>query len=144
MLFVLLMFLLLPFSVNVGPNHNIALSFVLNSVNKFLFSILICILLFTLGIIVSYFHWRMFSAVFVLLFPFINLFFYLFLLLLAVVVTAVTEVGSGKPKFFSTPELIAFCRKWRLPTNHVWLFSTRWASVFHHISFVHRGILMHN
>lgn len=56
MLFGLLMFLLLPFSVNVGPNHNIALSFVLNSVNKFLFSILICILLFTLGIIVSYFH----------------------------------------------------------------------------------------
>ncbi|KAH7661894.1 tRNA ligase phosphodiesterase domain-containing protein [Dioscorea alata] len=42
-----------------------------------------------------------------------------------VVVTAVTELGSGKPKFFSTPELIAFCRKWRLPTNHVWLFSTR-------------------
>ncbi|WCJ41062.1 tRNA ligase 1 [Euphorbia peplus] len=42
-----------------------------------------------------------------------------------VVVTAVTELGKGKPKFYSTPEVIAFCRKWRLPTNHVWLFSTR-------------------
>ncbi|KAJ1381716.1 hypothetical protein SESBI_44901 [Sesbania bispinosa] len=41
------------------------------------------------------------------------------------VVTAVTELGNGKPKFYSTPEIIAFCRKWRLPTNHVWLFSTR-------------------
>ncbi|KAK4440773.1 tRNA ligase 1 [Sesamum alatum] len=42
-----------------------------------------------------------------------------------VVVTAVTELGCGKPKFYSTPDVIAFCRKWRLPTNHVWLFSTR-------------------
>ncbi|XP_062171896.1 tRNA ligase 1 isoform X3 [Alnus glutinosa] len=42
-----------------------------------------------------------------------------------VVVTAVTELGNGKPKFYSTPEIIAFCRKWRLPTNHVWLFTTR-------------------
>ncbi|KAJ9546068.1 hypothetical protein OSB04_025775 [Centaurea solstitialis] len=42
-----------------------------------------------------------------------------------VVVTAVTELGHGKPKFYSTPEIIAFCRKWRLPTNHIWLFSTR-------------------
>ncbi|KAI4383820.1 hypothetical protein MLD38_009617 [Melastoma candidum] len=42
-----------------------------------------------------------------------------------VVVTAVTELGKGKPNFYSTPEIIAFCRKWRLPTNHVWLFSTR-------------------
>ncbi|GMH07895.1 hypothetical protein Nepgr_009735 [Nepenthes gracilis] len=42
-----------------------------------------------------------------------------------VVVTAVTELGNGKPRFYSTPEIIAFCRKWRLPTNHVWLFSTR-------------------
>ncbi|CAI9289453.1 unnamed protein product [Lactuca saligna] len=42
-----------------------------------------------------------------------------------VVVTAVTELGNGKPKFYSTPEIIAFCRKWRLPTNHIWLFSTR-------------------
>ncbi|XP_068668045.1 tRNA ligase 1-like isoform X2 [Aristolochia californica] len=41
------------------------------------------------------------------------------------VVTAVTELGNRKPKFYSTPDLIAFCRKWRLPTNHVWLFSTR-------------------
>ncbi|KAH7444044.1 hypothetical protein KP509_02G061700 [Ceratopteris richardii] len=41
-----------------------------------------------------------------------------------VVVTAVTDL-NGKPRFFSTPELIAFCRQWRLPTNHVWLFSTR-------------------
>ncbi|KAA8544005.1 hypothetical protein F0562_021818 [Nyssa sinensis] len=42
-----------------------------------------------------------------------------------VVVTAVTELGNGKPEFYSTPDVIAFCRKWRLPTNHVWLFSTR-------------------
>ncbi|XP_077247868.1 tRNA ligase 1-like isoform X2 [Tasmannia lanceolata] len=42
-----------------------------------------------------------------------------------VVVTAVTELGRGKPKFYCTPDVIAFCRKWRLPTNHVWLFSTR-------------------
>ncbi|KAL5581190.1 hypothetical protein UlMin_013632 [Ulmus minor] len=42
-----------------------------------------------------------------------------------VVVTAVTEFGNGKPKFYSTPDIIAFCRTWRLPTNHVWLFSTR-------------------
>ncbi|GAB2222695.1 hypothetical protein Droror1_Dr00016818 [Drosera rotundifolia] len=42
-----------------------------------------------------------------------------------VVVTAVTELGHGKPRFYSTPEIIAFCREWRLPTNHVWLFSTR-------------------
>ncbi|XP_038715607.1 tRNA ligase 1 isoform X1 [Tripterygium wilfordii] len=42
-----------------------------------------------------------------------------------VVLTAVTELGHGKPKFYSTPEMIAFCRKWRLPTNHVWLFSSR-------------------
>ncbi|KAK4762391.1 hypothetical protein SAY86_008159 [Trapa natans] len=42
-----------------------------------------------------------------------------------VVVTAVTELGKGKPKFYSTPEIIAFCRRWRLPTNHVWLFSSR-------------------
>ncbi|XP_057774662.1 tRNA ligase 1-like isoform X2 [Salvia miltiorrhiza] len=42
-----------------------------------------------------------------------------------VVVTAVTELGNGKPKFYSTPDLISFCRKWRLPSNHVWLFSTR-------------------
>ncbi|CAO2814431.1 unnamed protein product [Amaranthus hypochondriacus] len=41
------------------------------------------------------------------------------------VVTAVTELGIGKPMFYSTPEVIAFCRKWRLPTNHIWLFSTR-------------------
>jgi len=48
-----------------------------------------------------------------------------FFLIWAAVVTAVTELGNGKPKFYSTPEIIAFCRKWRLPTNHVWLFSTR-------------------
>ncbi|XP_006657526.2 tRNA ligase 1 [Oryza brachyantha] len=41
------------------------------------------------------------------------------------VVTSVTELSHGKPKFYSTPEVIGFCRKWRLPTNHVWLFSTR-------------------
>ncbi|WMV56324.1 hypothetical protein MTR67_049709 [Solanum verrucosum] len=43
------------------------------------------------------------------------------------VVTAVTELGSGKPNFYSTPDVIAFCREWRLPTNHVWLLSTRYA-----------------
>ncbi|KAL8120546.1 tRNA ligase 1-like [Apium graveolens] len=42
-----------------------------------------------------------------------------------VVVTAVTDLGKGRPRFYSTPDVIAFCRKWRLPTNHVWLFSTR-------------------
>ncbi|KFK43107.1 hypothetical protein AALP_AA1G080900 [Arabis alpina] len=42
-----------------------------------------------------------------------------------VVVTAVTELGNGKPKFYATSEIIAFCRNWRLPTNHIWLFSTR-------------------
>ncbi|KAH9311379.1 hypothetical protein KI387_026414, partial [Taxus chinensis] len=42
-----------------------------------------------------------------------------------VVVTAVTELGAGKPRFYSTPDIIFFCRKWRLPTNSVWLFSTR-------------------
>ncbi|KAK4358754.1 hypothetical protein RND71_020983 [Anisodus tanguticus] len=41
------------------------------------------------------------------------------------VVTAVTELENGKPKLYSTPDVIAFCREWRLPTNHVWLFSTR-------------------
>ncbi|KAJ3679678.1 hypothetical protein LUZ60_017689 [Juncus effusus] len=41
------------------------------------------------------------------------------------VVTAVSELGNGKPKFYSTPQIIAFCNKWRLPTNSVWLFSTR-------------------
>lgn len=42
-----------------------------------------------------------------------------------VVVTAVTELGAGKPRFYSTSDIISFCRKWRLPTNSVWLFSTR-------------------
>ncbi|XP_022157928.1 tRNA ligase 1 [Momordica charantia] len=42
-----------------------------------------------------------------------------------VVVTAVTDLGNGKPKFYSTAEIIVFCREWRLPTNHVWLFSSR-------------------
>ncbi|KAK9732611.1 hypothetical protein RND81_04G010000 [Saponaria officinalis] len=42
-----------------------------------------------------------------------------------VVVTAVSELGIGKPKFYSTPEIFAFCQKWRLPTNQVWLLSTR-------------------
>ncbi|KAJ7543365.1 hypothetical protein O6H91_09G034600 [Diphasiastrum complanatum] len=41
-----------------------------------------------------------------------------------VVVTAVTELRS-RPRFYSTPDLIAFCREWRLPTNHIWLFSSR-------------------
>lgn len=40
-------------------------------------------------------------------------------------VTAVTELGKGKPEFYATPDVIAFCRRWRLPTNHIWLFSTR-------------------
>ncbi|KAE9463480.1 hypothetical protein C3L33_04628, partial [Rhododendron williamsianum] len=43
----------------------------------------------------------------------------------SVVVTAVAELGNGKPMFYSTPDIIAFCREWRLPTNHIWLFSTR-------------------
>jgi hypothetical protein len=43
------------------------------------------------------------------------------------VITAVTELGHGKPKFYSTAEVITFCRKWRLPTNHIWLFSTRFS-----------------
>ncbi|XP_058202693.1 tRNA ligase 1-like [Rhododendron vialii] len=42
-----------------------------------------------------------------------------------VVVTAVTELGNGKPMFYSTPDIIVFCREWRLLTNHIWLFSTR-------------------
>ncbi|KAH7352709.1 hypothetical protein KP509_19G059600 [Ceratopteris richardii] len=41
-----------------------------------------------------------------------------------VVVTAVSDL-KNKPRFFSTSDIIAFCRKWRLPTNDVWLFSTR-------------------
>lgn len=41
-----------------------------------------------------------------------------------VVVTAVTDL-KGKPQFYATPDLITFCRQWRLPTNHVWLFSSR-------------------
>ncbi|MCO5571846.1 hypothetical protein L7F22_025594 [Adiantum nelumboides] len=41
-----------------------------------------------------------------------------------VVVTAVADL-KGKPRFYATPDLIAFCRQWRLPTNHVWLFSSR-------------------
>ncbi|KAH9622860.1 hypothetical protein KSS87_012910 [Heliosperma pusillum] len=49
-------------------------------------------------------------------------FLYLFV---TVVVTAVTELGNGKPKFYSTAEIFAFCQKWRLPTNQVWLLSTR-------------------
>ncbi|KAI5065871.1 hypothetical protein GOP47_0018495 [Adiantum capillus-veneris] len=41
-----------------------------------------------------------------------------------VVVTAVADL-KGKPHFYATPDLIMFCRQWRLPTNHVWLFSSR-------------------
>lgn len=59
---------------------------------------------------------------------FLNASQFLCFLVWAVVVTAITELGNGKPKFYSTPEIIAFCRNWRLPTNHVWLFSTRWWS----------------
>ncbi|KAK5802275.1 hypothetical protein PVK06_029860 [Gossypium arboreum] len=40
-------------------------------------------------------------------------------LAVCVYLTTVTELGNGKPKFYSTPEVIAFCRKWRLPTNHI-------------------------
>jgi hypothetical protein len=43
-----------------------------------------------------------------------------------VVVTAVTKL-KGRPLFYSTPDVVAFCHKWRLPTNHYWLFSTRYA-----------------
>lgn len=39
------------------------------------------------------------------------------------VITAVTELGHGKPQCYSTPDVVSFCRKWRLPTNHVSLFS---------------------
>lgn len=41
-----------------------------------------------------------------------------------VVVTAVSDLKS-RPRFYSTSDIIAFCRKWRLPTNNVWLFSSR-------------------
>lgn len=41
-----------------------------------------------------------------------------------VVVTAVTKL-AGRPHFMSTPEVVAFCHQWRLPTNHYWLFSTK-------------------
>eukprot|EP00250_Pteridium_aquilinum_P013800 c21581_g1_i1 orf=128-3352(+) len=41
-----------------------------------------------------------------------------------VVVTAVTDL-KGKPRFYATPDIIAFCLQWRLPTNHIWLFSSR-------------------
>ncbi|KAG0576428.1 hypothetical protein KC19_5G079000 [Ceratodon purpureus] len=41
-----------------------------------------------------------------------------------VVVTAVTKL-VGRPHFMSTPEVVAFCHQWRLPTNHYWLFSTK-------------------
>lgn len=45
-----------------------------------------------------------------------------------VVVTAIADLES-KPRFYSTPDLIAFCRQWRLPTNHVWLFSSRTSAI---------------
>lgn len=41
-----------------------------------------------------------------------------------VVVTAVTDL-SGQPRFYPTPEVVAFCRQWRLPSNHFWLFSSK-------------------
>ncbi|MCO5574341.1 hypothetical protein L7F22_028124 [Adiantum nelumboides] len=41
-----------------------------------------------------------------------------------VVVTAIADL-KGRPHFYATPDLIMFCRQWRLPTNHVWLFSSR-------------------
>ncbi|XP_057956592.1 tRNA ligase 1-like [Malania oleifera] len=46
-----------------------------------------------------------------------------------VVVTAVTELDNGEPKFYSTPDIIAFCQQWRLPANHVWWFSTRKSAI---------------
>ncbi|CAM6083091.1 unnamed protein product [Calypogeia fissa] len=41
-----------------------------------------------------------------------------------VVVTAVTEL-KGRPRFFSTADVVAFCHNWRLPTNQLWLFSKK-------------------
>ncbi|MCO5584755.1 hypothetical protein L7F22_038687 [Adiantum nelumboides] len=41
-----------------------------------------------------------------------------------VVVTAVSDL-KNKPRFYSTSDIVAFCREWRLPTNDVWLFSSR-------------------
>ncbi|KAG6543229.1 hypothetical protein Mapa_015480 [Marchantia paleacea] len=41
-----------------------------------------------------------------------------------VVVTAVTEL-KARPLFYSSPDVVAFCHKWRLPTNNLWLFSTK-------------------
>ena len=56
--------------------------------------------------------------------------------LYAAVVIAVTELGHGKPRFYSTPQVIAFCQEWRLPTKHVWLFSTRLSSDNFTVSYV--------
>jgi hypothetical protein len=69
-----------------------------------------------------------FLVVFVYNISFECIFIWFYFVLYAAVVTAVTELGHGKPKFYSTPEVIAFCRIWRLQTNHIWLFSTRWPS----------------
>ncbi|KAI3840263.1 hypothetical protein MKW92_002198 [Papaver armeniacum] len=42
-----------------------------------------------------------------------------------VVVTAVTSLAMESRSSTPLREIIAFCRKWRSTTNHVWLFSTR-------------------
>ncbi|KAL2651085.1 hypothetical protein R1flu_019213 [Riccia fluitans] len=41
-----------------------------------------------------------------------------------VVVTAVTKL-QGRPLFYSSQDVVAFCHEWRLPTNNLWLFSSK-------------------
>lgn len=42
-----------------------------------------------------------------------------------VVITAISELGGGpQPHFWATPQIVEFCRRWRLPTNQYWLFSS--------------------
>ncbi|KAL3700604.1 hypothetical protein R1sor_018626 [Riccia sorocarpa] len=44
--------------------------------------------------------------------------------LIVLVVTAVTSL-KGRPLFYSSQDVVAFCHKWRLPTNNLWLFSSK-------------------
>ncbi|GAQ89772.1 RNA ligase [Klebsormidium nitens] len=42
-----------------------------------------------------------------------------------VVITAISELGGGvQPRFWATPQIVEFCRQWRLPTNQYWLFAS--------------------
>lgn len=52
-----------------------------------------------------------------------------------IVVTSISELGGGsQPRFWATPEIVEFCRQWRLPTNQYWLFaSTQSASTYFEI-----------